>query len=165
LSDPHFRFYFRFLAPHLKSLSSVQQTFQHIRRELRAFVGVAFEQLAQQWVVRQARSGKLPFTPEAVGAHWSRRVQVDVVAVSWDSHDVLMGECKWGTGKVSRQVVRDLVEQKAVHLRQDLQGEEWSFHYALFTRAGLTDAAAAELQAHGGMAIGLQELDEGLGKR
>ena len=53
-----------------------------VRQNLRAFVGqTAFEELAQEWVRRAGRTNELPFVPEAVGAHWSRRVQVDVVGL------------------------------------------------------------------------------------
>jgi AAA+ ATPase superfamily predicted ATPase len=168
LSDPYFRFYFRFLVPHQKSLLGSQQTLSHIESELRAFVGIAFEQLAQQWLVRQAHlgaqalGGSLPFIPEAVGAHWSRKVQVDVVAINWTSRDILLGECKWGADKVSRQVVRDLIERKGAQVRADLPGDDWTLHYALFSRAGCTDAAAAEMEARDGLVVDLSMLDQGL---
>ena len=164
LSDPYFRFYFRFVVPHQKSLLGPQQTLRHIENELRSFVGLSFEQLAQQWVIRQARTGQLPFTPEAVGSHWSRRVQVDVVAINWDSRDILLGECKWGTDRVSRQVVRELVEQKGSQVRRELpdEGSGWNIHYALFSRAGFTEVATAEMQAQQGLLVNLDLLDQGL---
>ena len=164
VSDPYFRFYFRFLVPHQKSLLGPQETLQHIERELHAFVGLAFEQLARQWLVRQAQVGALPFTPEAVGAHWSRRVQIDVVAINWQSRDILLGECKWGTDLVSRQIVRELIEQKGPHLRRDLpdEGAGWTFHYALFAWAGFTETAMAEMAAQAGLLVDLPTLDAGL---
>lgn len=163
LSDPFFRFYFRFLFPHLSKLMSQEETAAHIKSELRTFVGLSFEKLAQQWVVAQARAGKLPFAPEAVGSHWSRRVQVDVVAINHQSREILLGECKWGEGPVNRQVVRELIEQKGPKVRQGLpDGEDWTFHYAIFARAGFTEAAAAELHARGGLPVDLPALDEGL---
>ena len=163
LSDPFFRFYFRFLFPHLSSLMSPEETTAHIKSELRAFVGLSFEKLAQKWVVTQARAGKLPFAPEAVGSHWSRRVQVDVVAINHQSREILLGECKWGEGKVKRQVVRELIEQKGPKVRQELRnGEDYSFHYAVFARTGFTEAAATELSAREGLLIDLATLDEGL---
>lgn len=73
LSGPYFRFYCRFLVPHQKSLLGPQQTLHHIERDLRAFVGLAFAGLARQWLARQPQAGALPFIPDAVGAHWSRR--------------------------------------------------------------------------------------------
>jgi hypothetical protein len=140
---------------------SPEETTAHIKSELRAFVGLSFEKLAQQWTVAQARAGNLPFAPEAVGSHWSRRVQVDVVAINHQEREILLGECKWGAGKVNRQVVRELIEQKGPKVRQEFpEGEAWSFHYAVFARAGFTEAAAAELLAREGLLVDLAALDE-----
>ncbi len=162
LSDPFFRFYFRFLFPHLSSLMSPEKTTGHIKSELRAFVGLSFEKLAQQWVTAQARADKLPFAPDAVGSHWSRRVQVDVVGINHQSREILLGECKWGDKKVNRQMVRELIEQKGPKVRQELpNGEDWTFHYAVFARAGFTEAAAAELSAREGLLVDLQGLHSG----
>jgi len=164
LSDPYFRFYFRFLVSHQKTLLEPQQTLKHIENELRAFVALTFEQLAQQWVVRQAQASHLPFMPEVVGSHWSRQVQVDVVALNWSSRDILLGECKWGADKVSRQVVRELLEKKGSQVQRELPqaGAGWTIHYALFSRTGFTEAATAEMQARQGLLVDLSLLDQGL---
>jgi uncharacterized protein len=160
LSDPFFRFYFRFLYPLLKSLMSPEEITGHIKSELRAFVGLAFEKLAQQWTAAQARAGRLPLAPEAVGSHWSRRVQVDVVAINHLQREILLGECKWGEGAVNRQIVRELIEQKGPKVRQELpDGDAWSVHYAVFARAGFTEAAATELSARQGLLVDLAALD------
>jgi uncharacterized protein len=160
LSDPFFRFYFRFLFPHLRTLMSAEETTAHIKSELRAFVGLTFEKLAQQWTVAQARAGNLPFAPEAVGSHWSRQVQVDVVAVNHQRREILLGECKWGGAAVNRQVVRELIEQKGPKVRQDLpDGDAWSIHYAVFARTGFTESAATELSARQGLLVDLAALD------
>ena len=74
--------------------------------------------------------------------------------------DRLLGECKWGDGRVDRQTVRELIDGKGPLLRRELEdGDEWQFHYALFSRAGLTPAAAAELQRHDGLDVDLARLD------
>ena len=72
----------------------------------------AFEELSRQWVLAQGQAGDLPFEVREVGSHWSRRVQVDVVAVNWTEHSILLGESKWGIGSVGRSVVRELIETK-----------------------------------------------------
>jgi hypothetical protein len=95
-----------------------------------------------------------------VGSHWSRRVQVDVVAVNHQSKEILLGECKWGEGTVNRQVVRELIEQKGPKVRQELPGgDDWTFHYAVFARADFTEAAATELGARQGLLVDLPLLD------
>lgn len=161
LSEPFFRFYFRFLLPHLSSLMSAEETTAHIRSELRSFVGLSFEKLAQQWTVKQARANQLPFAPQAVGSHWSRKVQVDVVALNHETQEILLGECKWGGSKVNRQIVRELIERKGPLVRQTLRnGDNWSFHYAVFARSGFTDAASVELSARQGLMVDLDNLDK-----
>jgi hypothetical protein len=96
-----------------------------------------------------------------VGSHWSRRVQVDVVAVNWTGHEILLGEAKWGTGAVARSVVRDLIGTKTPRLLQDLpgEGEGWTVHNAFFARAGFTDAARAEAESVGAELVDLERLD------
>lgn len=100
----------------------------------------------------------------AVGSHWSRQVQVDVVALNWSSRDILLGECKWGVDKVSRQVVRELLEKKGAQVQRELPqaGAGWTIHYALFSRTGFTEAATAEMQARQGLLVDLSLLDQGL---
>lgn len=162
LADPFFRFYFRFLAPHLNAFIPQQETLTHIQAELRSFVGLGFETLAQQWVAKQAYGRKLPFTPEAVGSHWSRNVQIDVVAINWHTHDVLIGECKWGDKPVGKAVVDDLVQRKGPRLLEHLgkNGGNWTTHYAIFSRRGLTSSAQDELTSHNGLAVDLQSIDK-----
>jgi uncharacterized protein len=166
-SDPYFRFYFQFLEPFLStSPLNPDQVVESFRRNLRAFVGVsAFEELARQWVNVQAKAGKLPFVPDAIGSHWSSRVQVDVAAINWMTHEILLGECKWGAEKVDRQVVRDLIETKTPQVLKDLSSEstEWQVHYVCFARNGFTPAALDQLVKVGGLAVSLNDLDSVLG--
>jgi uncharacterized protein len=168
LSDAYFRFYFQFLEPFLSSSPfDTEQVVETVRRNLRAFVGVtAFEELCRQWVLAQARAGQLPFLPDSIGSHWSSKVQVDVAAINWKTHDILLGECKWGADRVDRQVALDLIEKKAPMVLKDLpeKSEAWRVHYALFGRSGFTPAAAAEMQKVQGSLVDLSQIDATLGQ-
>lgn len=163
LRDAYFRFYFRFLAPYHDRLAfAPQEALQLIQANLRAFVGqTAFEELCRQWVAERGQAGALPLSPIVVGSHWSRTVQVDVVAINWQTHAILLGECKWGADEIDRQVVRELIEQKAPRLLQDLpdQGRDWSVHYALFARRGFTAEARREAERHGALLVDAAQLD------
>src|SRR5690606_37630783 len=144
LPDPYFRFYFRFIAPHYSELPyRAEPILARVREELRAFVGLTgFEDVCRQWVTQQSRAGQLPFEAEAVGSHWSRDVQVDVVAVNWREKALLLGECKWGTDAVGRDVIRELLEVKTAKVLRTLPeaGQSWQVTHAFFARAGFTDA-------------------------
>jgi AAA+ ATPase superfamily predicted ATPase len=168
LSDAYFRFYFQFLEPFLSaSPLDSEGVIEGFRRNLRAFVGAtAFEDLARLWVWMQGKAGQLSFSPQDVGSHWSGRVQVDVVALNWATHEILLGECKWGLNRVDRQVVRELVEKKTPLVLRDLPetGKGWKVHYALFARGGFTRAASAEMQRVQGLLVDLTTMEADLGQ-
>ncbi len=165
-SDPYFRFYFRFIDPYQEYLvTEPERLLIGVKQGLRAFVGgSAFEELAQEWLRRQGRIEALPFEPEAVGSHWSRRVQVDAVAVNWQTQDVLLGECKWTDAPIDRKIMRELVEEKTPKVRRDLEayGGPWRVHYAFFARHGFTEAARRFGKDHGALLVDLAQLDADL---
>ncbi len=166
LNDPYFRFYFRFLAPNQDELTyHPDLVLPRIRDGLRAFVGMtAFEELSRQWVTEQGRAGKLPLAVQEVGSHWSRPVQVDVVGINWAERAILLGECKWGTGKVDRAVIREMLENKTPKVLRDLpeEGAGWRVHHAFFARAGFTDAARTDAEAVDAILVDLATLDQDL---
>jgi hypothetical protein len=167
LSDPFLRFHFRFLEPYAAEgilIYQPERVLPAMVRALRAFVGsTAWEELARQWTRAQRATDALPFTPEVVGSHWNRTVQTDVVAINWQTHDILLGECKWGADAVDRKTVRELIE-KAPLVLADLPnaGANWRVHHALFTRAGATPAAHKELTTHNGIVVDLARLHDDL---
>jgi AAA+ ATPase superfamily predicted ATPase len=166
LSDAYFRFYFRFIAPHYDELTyRPEKVLPLIRDGLRAFVGqTAFEELSRQWIAQQGRAGQLPFEPEEVGSHWSRRVQVDVVAVNWRQQAILLGECKWGTDRIRPDTIRELIDNKTPLLLQGLPagGEGWRTHHAFFARAGFTQAARSLAQSYAALLVDPDRLERGL---
>lgn len=168
LEDHCLRFYFRFIAPNL-SLVEQELTsllWERIAEQFRAFVGAtAFEELCRAWTLAQARAGGLPFSPEIVGSHWSREVQVDVVALNWRERQVLLGECKWGAEAVGRSTLSEHLAKTPLVLRTLPEGgAAWVPHHVLFSRAGFTEAAQAEASAARVLLVGLTRLDEDLGR-
>lgn len=167
LSDPYFRFYFCFVAPMHDALAAEpDQVLAAVEGGMRAFVGqTAFEQLAQAWVLWAGRSGGLGWQPGAAGSHWSRRVQVDVVAVDWTSHNLFLGECKWTGEAVGREIVRDLLENKTpkVLADMDVQNEGWTVQHAVFARSGFDARARQEAGERGVLLVDLERIDTDLG--
>jgi len=158
LRDSYLRFYFRFIEPNLElvELELTDLLWERIGEQFRAFVGqTAFEDLCREWVLIQARAGRLPFAPEIVGSHWAADAQVDVVALNWRDRVILLGECKWGSDLVGRSVVRELVDKTP----KVVPSGDWRVHYAFFARAGFTDAARTEAEAAGAILVDLTGLD------
>ena len=164
LADAYLRFYFRFIAPNRALLEQglLNRLWELIGEGLRAFVGqTAFEEVCRTWTLEQAAAGRLPFLPDAVGRHWSPDGEIDVAAINWRERQVLLGECKWGTDAVGRDVVRSLVEERGPRVLARLEGE-WQTHYAFFARAGFTDAAGEEAVQVGATMVDVARLDREL---
>ena len=166
LADHYLRFYFRFVRPNLDLLA--QELYDEVERrivdQLRAFIGMtAFEELCQEWTLVQARAGRLPFAVEQVGAHWGGGVQVDIVAINWRDKLLLLGEAKWGTSEVGRQVIRGLIESKTPKVLKALSDDgDWQVHYTFFARKGFTIAAQELAKKHGARLVDLNKLDNNL---
>lgn len=161
ITDPYMRFYFRFLHPNLSFIERgmQKQAISLMQDHLVDFIGThTFEELCQDWVAVQADLGNLPLLPERVGGFWSPDVQVDVVATSWRTKNILLGECKWVTGKVGRGVIRELVNKG----ERMLPKGSWTVHYVFFARQGFTEAARKEAQAHNATLVTLERLNEDL---
>ena len=85
------------------------------------------------------------------------------MAIDWQHKQILLGECKWGAGTVSRPTARELIGTKAPLLNElPDQGHGWQVSYALFARAGATEAARQEIEAHSGTIIDLPRLIQDL---
>jgi len=145
ISDPFFRFWFRFVYPHRSALEEgrvAQVLEQQVVPRLEGFVAGVFEEICRRHIWRL----DLPFIPERVGAWWSPRGEIDVVAISDEARAILVGECKWSAKPVGTNILEEL-RRKARLLQRE--GDWDQVHYALFSRAGFTKALldAAERQA------------------
>jgi AAA+ ATPase superfamily predicted ATPase len=164
LADAYLRFYCRFIAPNKSLLEQglYNRLWELIAEEMRAFVGMtAFEEICRTWTLQQAAAGQLPFVPDTVGRHWSPDCEIDVAAINWRQKQILLGECKWGTDLVGRNVITDLIEKRAPRVLERLEGE-WQTHYAFFARAGFSDAAQEEASGFGATMVDLARLDREL---
>lgn len=165
LSDNYLRFYFRFVQPNADLLAQglYNQVERRIAEQLRAFIGMTtFEELCQEWVLSQARADKLPFAVEQVGSHWGGGTQVDVAAINWRDKALLLGEAKWGTDAVGRNVIQELIHEKTPQVLALLPHSGWTVHYTFFARRGFTDAAQKLASEHNTQLVDLTRLDHDL---
>ena len=162
IRDPFLRFYYRFVDPnlHLIEQGLVHRLWSSMQENFRAFVAETFEEQCRAWVLAQAQKGGLSFEPDVVGGHWGRDAQVDVVAINWRDKRILLGEAKWGEGKVGREVIRELVEKTSRVVPE--QGVDWQVQYAFFAREGFTEAARTEAGQYPSLMLTLSEMEKGL---
>jgi AAA+ ATPase superfamily predicted ATPase len=159
ITDPYLRFYFRFLAPYLGEIEQgrVRQTTALLYDHLLDFIGThTFEELSREWISIVSELGELPFLPERVGSFWSKAAQVDVVAVSWRTKQILLGECKWGQKPVGQDVIQALVDKTPKVLPG---GATWRVHYAFFARRAYSEAAQSLAAEHNASLITLPQIE------
>ncbi len=84
LSDPYFRFWFRYVASNRSRLEQgrVEEVLEEILADFDNVMGWAFEECCRRWVAAYA-SDDATGAPQEIGAFWSRdgRTEVDVVGV------------------------------------------------------------------------------------
>ncbi len=169
LSDPFLRFYYRFILPNRSQIAQGVYTAleQEFHTQLRAFVGSTFEELCRTWTVIQARNGNLPFVPEYIGSDWGAKHQADVVAVSWQTRQVLIGEAKWEIEDFDNRAWREfLARAEHVHTRlkntapvKGAQAQpEWKQHLVLFCRRSVTPVVRAAVKQSGARIITFDEM-------
>jgi AAA+ ATPase superfamily predicted ATPase len=115
LSDPFFRFWFRFVFPNRSLLERgrVKEVLGIVERDLDSFMGLAFEDCCREWAGRYAgdalpRSGHL-------GSWWSRdgQTELDVVGVSRGRYD-LLASCKWSKTAPASTLAQLLLQRDAL---------------------------------------------------
>jgi AAA+ ATPase superfamily predicted ATPase len=143
ISDHYLRFYYRFLAPARTNLERgfTEQVWQNIHQHLPEFVGAhIFEELSKEWVLRQGDAGRLPFVPRRVGSIWGKgKPQIDVAALNEDAHAIILGECKWLSEPIRRNVVLDFLARAPGAI--PTPADKWNITYAFFSRSGFTNEA------------------------
>ena len=170
ITDPYLRFYFRFIAPQRALIESgrLAQPLANLKQHLPSFVGKnAFEELCREWVLNQADAGKLGFIPRRVGSYWGRKsvdrsgLEIDVLAINEDEHELLLGECKFTQEPINARIVRALIEDKSPKVDVD-RTKAWRTRYVFFSRAGFTPDAKAAVKGESCEWVDLARLDREL---
>lgn len=175
VSDGFIRFWFRFVFPNQEGLQSGLRPEDlwnaDVEPYLSDFVSPTFEDLCVRYT-RVVHGSTAP----VVGSWWGaaldkhRRAktrfseEIDVVGAQRRNLKIL-GECKWTTGKMPRQVLDDLRELKIPALAQEknLKVPAGGPQILLFARTGFDDALLAEAEADTTIdLIDLDTLVEGL---
>jgi|HubBroStandDraft_2_1064218.scaffolds.fasta_scaffold00403_16 AAA+ ATPase superfamily predicted ATPase len=155
VSDPFFRFWFRYVYPNRSRLQRgrVEEVCEAILADLDNYMGPVFEEVCRDWAGRHSAEENLAGAAD-IGAYWTRThdVEVDLVARG-HSGVVAVGSCKWST----RADAHDL--DRLIELRGKIRGAgnaalfvfARDFHTSLLERVaadGVRLVSAQELFAH-----------------
>ena len=139
VSDPFFRFWFRYVYPNRSRLQRgrVEEVCEAILVNIDNHMGPVFEQVCRDWAGRYSTDPALAEAQD-IGAYWTRTHDVEVDLVARGRQGILaVGSCKWS----SRADAHDL--DRLLKLRGRIRGAGAAtlyvfardFHHSLIERA------------------------------
>lgn len=138
LSDHFFRFWFRFVYPHLQAIEEGRQEWlvdQVIQPRMDEFVGPIFEQVAREALQAMDKAGELPFRLIKIGRWWDKNGEIDLVGIGEEEN--LFCEVKWSDQVDASEVVYKLQGKAAA---AGLSGKS---HFCVIARSFKREAAGA----------------------
>lgn len=139
LKDNMFKFYYRFIFTNFSLIEQGMIDFVYdkkIKPYLNQYTGFVFEDVCQQYLLRENYNIKLPFIFEKIGRWWGnnsikkRQEEIDILA--FNDKKAIFGECKWQDKKIGIEVYEQLLEKSNL-----LNFTEKYFY--LFSKTGFTE--------------------------
>jgi uncharacterized protein len=154
ISDPYFRFWFRYVFPNRSRLDQgrVDEVLAEVLGDLDNYMGPAFEDCCRQWVGAYADEDSVGANRE-VGAWWSRdgQVEIDIVGLRKTRYG-LLGSVKWSR-EVSEAQLDDLRRQ-----RRKLGSAGASARLALFARESFSTSLRRRAKEEGVLLVTAADL-------
>ena len=139
IGDQFFDFWFRYVYPYQAELESGRPAvaLADIRRTFDQYVSRTFEDCMRSWVWHLSDTGALPLTVHKLGSWWNRSTEIDLVGLNDETHDILLGECKWSRSPLGLDVLKDLYNKAQQVPWRSGDRREW---YVIASRSGFQDA-------------------------
>ena len=143
IADNCFTFWYRFVFLDRQAIDSGfgDETANSAFKNLSNYTGHIFETICRQYLVRESRRGRLPFSATEFGSWWGndpkKREQTDIDVVASDSakENIILGECKWReTQKLSAADVQTWMDK--TYLLSDYGNR----YYYCFTKKTFVDS-------------------------
>ena len=122
ISDNFFRFWYRYLSANNNhyDLIGPDKATEEIMDNINDYMGPAFENIAMQYLKREARKGRLPFVPYYAGRWWGTNKKlkaqddIDVLIMDKDRKNGLFAECKFKNSKFTSKDLDDILDSFAI---------------------------------------------------
>jgi hypothetical protein len=148
IKDNYFKFWYRFIFPNEGKIELLgdDKTADDILEALPDYMGLVFESICTEYMVNQAKMGKLPFTPNGFGKWWGnnpkKKCQDNIDIIGIDGNRGIFCECKF------QNEFFDLAEFKDLIAASDLFKNVTEKYYYIFVRSGYTQAVIDEAKKY-----------------
>ena len=108
LKDNFFDFWFRFVYPSKQELEEgkCDSVLERIKRDINAYLGNKFENFAEE-VLKETEI----FHFTKIGKWWHKDKEIDIVALSEKTKEILFAECKWQNKINALKIIKELTEK------------------------------------------------------
>ena len=136
IKDSAFIFWYRFVYPYVSLI--VQQNGEYVynsfvEKNLNHYMGKVFERICMMYLLQPSVIENAPFAYAEVGRWWGgnpitkKQEEIDICAMN--SHNILIGECKWHKDPIDMTVLSDLLKQGELFTQENK-------YYYLFSLSG-----------------------------
>jgi AAA+ ATPase superfamily predicted ATPase len=170
MNDNFFRFWFRFVYPHLSELEmgNYERLLQKIESEMDTFTGPVFEDISEQFLLELNKRCGLPFTFEKIGTQWGKfkgvpgknNYEIDLVAINSDTRQILFCECKWHKQKVGLDVLMNFID-KAKYVKW--YNSDRKEYFAVISRSGFTPKLKSFAKDNAVLLFDLEDIGQVMG--
>ncbi len=132
--DNFFRFWFQYIFPYKSDLEigNFNEVLRKMQASFKSLEAISYERASQE-ILWGLRNKLFPF--EKVGKWWERENEIDLVALSWATKEILFGEVKWSEKQVGTNIYEDLKKKSGL---VDWQKGKRREYFALFSKSGFT---------------------------
>ena len=163
ITDNYYKFWYRYVFTNKSyyNILGVKDAAKEIIADISNLMGIAFEDICKQYLIRQAKAKKLPFTPYMIDKWWGTNPaihaqdDVDILALSKDGKSGLFCECKFQNKPMPMEEYEDLLQ--AAEAFPNIKEKYFMF----FSKGGYTSPVIKRAVKEGAILLRIQDLFEG----
>ena len=137
IQDNFFSFYFRFIYKRKNILNILigPEAFydRFISNDLSSYVGLRFENICEQYIIRQSLNEKLDFIPTTYGKYYGKHkdgTTYDIDVFFKDEDNAICGECKFTNKEFNMDDAKELIDNsKEINVA--------NIYYYVFSKSGI----------------------------
>ena len=163
ITDNFYKFWYRYVFSNKNyyMMLGEEEACNEILNEINDYMGPIFEDICKQYLVRQARAGKLPFVPFTIGKWWGNNPtikaqdDIDILAFDKKNEKAIFCECKFRNKPMPMEEYDDLVRATAVfsHVKEK--------HLIFISMSGFTQPVQKRAETEGAVLLTLEDLMRG----
>lgn len=160
LTDNFYRFWYHYIFANKSyyELLGDSDAAKEIIDDISDFMGLAFEDICKQYLIRQAKRKKLPFVPSDIGKWWGNnpaiRAQddVDLLALNKKRTEGIFCECKFTNRSMPMEEYEDLVTATKAF------PEAMKKHLMFISKSGFTAPVQRRAEEEGTVLLTIEDL-------